>query len=579
MKIKIREIQTENLTRFMFSAPSWWVSMLAIFAIGGIIDLIYYAGFGTFSAIGFAYSIPAAFAYVATYPLVCLLGRQEFTWKRSGLLALAGEIFALPWLITAPFFGIPFAYVFGLGFIFAFRMFILVGVVDYRTPRMVLPAAMSAIPASVCALLIFGQELLMPVIVSFGSFAVCVFIFLMIFDLPLKRSCGLSGMHFVNVFIGHLTNGSSDMEAYFHKISEFVSVPVTTFFFRREGKKDIWFVVPNLHPGPMADIGGSNFPNILFREFQDEATVLVSHGCASHDLNMISNNETVKIATAIEKSRANVVYDSTASRPARNKCGNVSILSQKFGDSLLIVTTRSPEMTEDMDYSVGRIVMGEGKHRFGNVGFVDAHNCMTNVTKIIYPSTKAGNEFITGASVAFDRMENAEMYPLLAGVSHLELPFDRDNGFGDTGLVTLVTEAGGERTAYVLFDGNNVKEGVRETLRDAVLAEGFTDCEIMTTDSHVVNSLSGRNPVGLEVDVSEILPFVLDSLKRAVDDMSPASVGAATETCEGVEVFGPGKITQLTSLVLGIVSNLVPFCILFTVVAFFAVLIVCMIVL
>ncbi len=578
MKIKIRQIQPETLTRFMFRAPEWWQSLLIILAVGAVIELIGYAT-GSSIGLGMALAIPAAFAFLTTNPLVSVLGRQQFTWNRSALLALAGEIFAIIWLVTAPFFGIHFAYVFGLGFVFAIRMIVLVAVVDYHIPRMILPAAMPTLASSVCAFFMFGQEILMPVVVSFGSFALSVIVFLTIFDMPLKKSCGLSGMHFVNVFLGHLTNGSNDMEDYFHKISEFVSVPVTTFFFRREGKKDIWFVVPNLHPGPMADIGGSNFPNLLFHEFADDATVLVSHGCASHDLNMISNNETVKIAAAIKKSHPKAVYAGTASRPVRSQYGNVSILSQKFGDSLLMVTTRSPKMTEDMDYSIGRIVMGEGKLRYGNVGFVDAHNCMTAVTKIIYPSTKAGNEFITGASTAMAEMEHAEMFPLSAGVCHLELPFDRDCGFGDTGLVTLVTVAGGEKTAYVLFDGNNVKEGVREILRDAVLAEGFTDCEIMTTDSHVVNSMSGRNPVGLEIDAAEILPFVLDSLKRAMDDLSPAEVGAATETCEEVEVFGPGKIIQLTSLVSGIVSNLMPFCILFMIVAFFAVLIVCMIVL
>ena len=85
--------------------------------------------------------------------------------------------------------------------------------------------------------------------------------------------------------------------------------------------------------------------------------------------------------------------------------------------------------------------------------------------------------------------------------------------------------------------------------------------------------------MGLEVDVSEILPFVLDGIKRAVDDLSPADVGAATEICEEVEVFGPGKMIQLTSIVSGIVSNLIPLCILFLLVAFFAVLVVCMLVL
>ncbi len=578
MKIKIRELQPETLTRFMFRAPKWWQSLLAIVAIWAIIEMICNAA-NIGAGLSFAISIPAIVAFLTTNPLVRILGRQEFTWNRSALLALAGELFSIIWLVTAPLLGIPFAYVFGLGFVFAIRMIVLVAVVDYRIPRMILPAAMPTLAASVCALLVFGIGLIMPVLVSIGTFGICVVVFLTIFDIPLKRSCGLSGMHFVNVFLGHLTNGSNDMEDYFHKISDFVSVPVTTFFFRRAEKKDIWFVVPNLHPGPMSDIGGSNFPNLLFREFSDEATLLVSHGCASHDLNMISNNETVKIAAAIRKSQPQVSYSAEASRPARSRCGNVSILSQKFGDSLLMVTTRSPKMTEDMDYSIGRIIMGEAKLRYGNVGFVDAHNCMTNVTKIIYPSTKAGNEFITGGTAALCAMEDAEMFPLKAGVSHVELPFDRDCGFGDTGLVTLVTEAGGERTAYVLFDGNNVKEGVRDILRAAVLEMGFDECEIMTTDSHVVNSMSGRNPVGLEVDSLEILPFVLDGVKRAVDDLSPAEVGAATEICEEVEVFGPGKMIQLTSIVSGIVSNLMPLCILFLLVAFFAVLVVCMIVL
>ncbi|HJJ61238.1 MAG TPA: DUF2070 family protein, partial [Methanocorpusculum sp.] len=272
MKIKIREIQPETLTRFMFRAPKWWQSLLIILAIGAVIDLICYAsniGIG----LGFAFSIPAAFAILTTNPLVKILGRQEFTWNRSALLALAGEIFAIFWLLTAPLLGIPFAYVYGLGFVFAIRMIVLVAVVDYHIPRMILPAAMPTLASSACALLLFGSGILMPVIVSVGTFAVCVIAFLLLFDMPLKRSVGLSAMHFVNVFFGHLTNGSNDMEAYFHKISEFVSVPVTTFFFRRENKKDIWFVVPNLHPGPMADIGGSNFPNLLFQEFSNEATV------------------------------------------------------------------------------------------------------------------------------------------------------------------------------------------------------------------------------------------------------------------------------------------------------------------
>ncbi|MDO5845741.1 MAG: DUF2070 family protein [Methanocorpusculum sp.] len=576
--MKIREIQPENLTRFMFSAPKWWQALILMFALGAVVDLICF-GLGVPVLFGLAFSVPAAVAFLTTQPLVCLLGRQEFTWNRSGLLALAGEVFMLLWLLTALFLGLPFAYVFGVGFVLAVRMIVLVAVVDFRIGRMILPALMHPLAGCVTGVWFFGYGIIPPLAVSVGTFLICVCVFLKLFDVPLRRNCGISAMHFVNVFLGHLTNGSNDMEEYFHQISEFVSVPVTTFFFKRSGKKDVWFVVPNLHPGPMADIGGSNFPNILFRTFADTADVLVSHGCASHDLNMISNNETEKIASAIEASRAHAAYHAEASLPVRSECGAVSVLSQRFGNSLLMVTTRSPQMTEDMDYSIGRIVMGEGRAYYDNIGFVDGHNCMVDATKIIYPSTKAGNEFITAARSVIHSMQDAKMQPLSVGAAHVELPFDREHGFGETGIMTLVTEAAGQRTAYVLFDGNNVLAGVRETLRTAVLAMGFAECEIMTTDSHVVNSLSGRNPVGLAVPAEEIVPFVLDSVKRAVDDLSPAEAGAATGQCEDIEVFGPGRIVQLMALVSGVVSNVLPFCMLFLLIAFFAVLVVCLIVL
>ena len=369
------------------------------------------------------------------------------------------------------------------------------------------------------------------------------------------------------------------MEEYFHHISEYVSVPETTFFFKRSGKPDIWFVIPNLHPGPMAEIGGSNFPKILHDVFADEAVVIVSHGCTSHDLNLISNRETKSITRAIRESLDSVEYTGLASRPVRTRFGTVSILSQRFGDSLLMITTRSPEMTEDMDYSIGRIVMGVSKGRYKNIGFVDAHNCMTSVTNIIYPSTKTGNEFISGADEAMNGMLDAEMLPFSVGAAQVIPPFSRGEGFADMGILAMVTEVGGVKTAYVLFDANNVQMGVREILQSAVLGLGIDEVEIMTTDSHVVNSVSGRNPIGDAVSPSEIIPYVSEAVLKAVEDLSPASGGAATNMCEEVEVFGPSRIVQLTSTVNAIVTNLLPLATLLLTTAFLLIMVVCMIVL
>ena len=568
MKIKMRALQLENLTKYAFRAPPWWVSLLLTAAAGAVVELISYISAGIPAGLGAAAAVPQIALLLLVIPLTkkCF---QHLTWNRAGLLALANTAISLLFLLFAliPVFDCIFSYILASGFTLAFTIFILTAVVDYRVGKILPAALLPAVLQLTAVSFIAGLQFLVPALIADTAFALAAVLLLSVFDKPLKRGSGLIAMQFVNIYISHITGtghgGANQMEEYLTKISEPAVVPETTFFFRREGKQDIWFVVPNLHPGPLADIGGSNFPNILFEEFKDEALLFVSHGCASHDLNLISNNETEKIADAIRRSKAAAgknpgFYQASASAPVRSSCGSVSILSQRLGNSLLMVATRSPEMTEDMDYSIGRIIIGEARRWYDQVGFADGHNCIGKEDKITYPSTRIGNEYIKGATDAIESMRSAKMHPLSAGAAHTKLPFGRKDGFGDTGLVSLVTEAGGKKTAYVLFDGNNVEAGVRDILRNAVLKEGFDECEIMTTDSHIVNTISGRNPVGMAVPAEKILPYVLQSVRDAAADVSPAKVGAAAGDCENVRVFGPGKIIQLTSEVSGIVSHLLP---------------------
>ena len=75
------------------------------------------------------------------------------------------------------------------------------------------------------------------------------------------------------------------------------------------------------------------------------------------------------------------------------------------------------------------------------------------------------------------------------------------------------------------------------------------DAEIMTTDSHVVNTITGKNPVGMNVPVAEIAPFVIRALNAALEDLSPAEAAAGTAQCDHIVVFGSNRISQLASTV------------------------------
>jgi putative membrane protein len=145
------------------------------------------------------------------------------------------------------------------------------------------------------------------------------------------------------------------------------------------------------------------------------------------------------------------------------------------------------------------------------------------------------------------------------------------------GVLVLITEVVGTKTAYVLFDGNNVHMGVREVLRDAVLAVGVSEVEIMTTDSHVVNTISGKNPVGMAIPAEAILPHLLAAVSETIADISPAKVASATGMCRDVEVFGPSRMVQLSATVNAMVTNLLPLSVLLLLVSFLTTLLIFMV--
>ena len=164
-------------------------------------------------------------------------------------------------------------------------------------------------------------------------------------------------------------------------------------------------------------------------------------------------------------------------------------------------------------------------------------------------------------------MEDLPLEPLAVGVSHVRVPFSREQGFGSLGVQVLATEVGGERAAYVLIDGNNVAAGVRERLLPVVL-DHVDEAEIMTTDTHTVNTVSGKNPVGYRVPVEDIVPYVEQAVREAVEDLAPARVGAATAFCERINVFGSQRVSQLASTVNAMLAFIAPISFMILVLAF-----------
>jgi putative membrane protein len=543
------DVKLGQLTRYIFTAPSWKRSLFLIIILGLLLDG---AGVRAWAVLPFsgsiAFTIPALFGLALTKPVIEYSGKT-MTWNRSGLLALACTVFGVIITLAALALSItliPLFYAISLGFVFGLRLFVLVAIADYRIPRMLVPAFTQSGIGILAGMILFSP--------AFGIFAVVLHIvfglgftiLIWMIERPLYRAFGIRGLAFINAFIAHMTDGSKGMEDFFREIGEEIFVPQVSFFFKRHTGKQVIFTVPNLHPGPMGEIGGGNLPKIIHDNFDEEA--LVAHGCATHDFNLVSQSEINKVLNALHKSRKGLAYSTQAGKSGRLFAGSVHLLYQRFGNSVLLVTTRSPQRTEDLDFSIGMTIMAEGHRWFPDVAVVDAHNCMTDLSSPVLLATQTALEYQQASLDAMDACRTTPMYPFRIGVSHLILPFSREQGFGDLGIQVLLVEVEGQRTGYVLIDGNNMVKGVREILLDRILTL-VDHAEVMTTDSHVVNTITGKNPVGLHVQTSEFLPFVMEALQAAIDNLSPAEVATGTAQCEHIVVFGSNRISQLASTV------------------------------
>jgi len=413
---------------------------------------------------------------------------------------------------------------------------------------MVLPALAQSGFGIIAGMLLFSPSFALFALVLHLVFGLGFTILIWMIEQPLRRAFRIRGLAFINAFIAHMTDGGSQgMEDFFREIGEGIYVPQVSFFFSRGRERPVIFTVPNIHPGPMGEIGGGNLPKVLHDYFSPEET-FVAHGCATHDFNLVSESEIGKVINAMQKSRTGLAYSGMAGMSGRVTCGSVKVLYQRFGDALLLVTSRSPERTEDLDFAVGMTIMAEGHRWFPAVAVVDAHNCMTDLSPPVLLATHTATEYLQAAQKAMDACREMPSNPFRIGVSHHTVSFSRKQGFGDLGIQVMAVEAGGQKTAYILIDGNNIAAGIREVLLDAALAL-VDNAEIMTTDSHVVNTITGKNPVGMAVPARDIVPEVTQAIRDALLDLAPAEAAAATAQCENVVVFGSNRIVQLASTV------------------------------
>ena len=73
--------------------------------------------------------------------------------------------------------------------------------------------------------------------------------------------------------------------------------------------------------------------------------------------------------------------------------------------------------------------------------------------------------------------------------------------------------------------------------------------EVMTTDTHFVNTLSnGYNPVGV-YEKETVIESIKESIQLAIDDLEEVEAGCIVEKIKNIKTMGIGRYSELISTI------------------------------
>ncbi|WP_254537181.1 DUF2070 family protein [Halomarina litorea] len=580
-----------SLSRYIFRAPSWYASVafsLVIAALAGV------AAFESRFALEDAWQgvffigIPTVAASVLTPWVDRRLGGQ-LTPNRASLLALFCELVVVAVMtvvgviaVLSTRLGQQFVFdalLFALASVFAIRLLVVMAVSRKSLLAASVPASIQTLVGAALLFVYSGTMRFLEVggpltrsylsrperapaelsVIAPGDFvllagicvlyALAVWLFVVTIDRPWNRSLGVSVLDFFRGFIGHVAEGTRELEDFFEQLGEEAVVPVTVLSFRREdGEEKARFVLPMIHPGPMGEIGGGNLPERVAAS--TDGLGFPPHATAGHDFNLVTEREVDTIIETAARAHDRIEYAPTASRSVRTSDGEATLLGQAFGDGALLVSSFAPNFADDVSYAVGLSAAAEARTAgLRDVLLVDAHNSNNGLAGDdlghVTPGSVRSFSMIQAAGEAGGTLAAGEREPLRLGVAWERTEWTPREGIGPLGVRVAVVEVGDQRTGYVLVDGNNMEPGLRDALLESI-ADRVDEAEVMTTDTHIVNTVEADNQVGSAIDDGELRALIVDLVDAALADLEPVEAGMATERAS-VTVFGNDRTETLAS--------------------------------
>jgi putative membrane protein len=563
-------------SRFNRRTPSWRLSFLGTLGLSALLALVVFgpsfsggpwSSSGTTGAlIAWAvFAIPLVGGGLLSIPLSLSVGGALYLRRTMYLSLLSGALWlglAFLWrgfsLWLGPLPVAPLWFV-SWGMVLWLRHMVVMGVST--------PSHWRALPASLTVSLVgdaIGWAALghgVPEVVG-GLFALLAGFLGMIALLravnrPMEREFGEGGLALVRPLMEHMNDrdpgAQSRVESFFDRLSTYQDLYIQAIRFADGPSPGVVWIVPSVHPGPFGQLGSSDLPRKISEGLsQGGEAVVVPHSPSNHDQDIPTSGEVNRLIGEIRDLLSRLREGPLRASPLVSPRPGSLARAQVIGNAAIVVITQAPDPTDDIDYAVAEYIREEAR-RLGlqDVAVVDAHNSyVENRGGVPFGSPTAFQLFDDAVQALRKALQEAPSGPVRVGFAQIRGYTPREDGIGPEGISATVVEAAGRRTAYVLFDANNLLQGFREPLL-RILREWADDGEIMTTDNHIVHEVAGGlNPLGRRRPLDLLCHDLRELLPQAVSDLHPVRIYAGGTRLNRVRVLGPG-VTQRLMVALG----------------------------
>ena len=333
------------------------------------------------------------------------------------------------------------------------------------------------------------------------------------------------------------------------------------------------FVMPDLHYGPFAGVGGGLLPerlgSLVYRRYG--AVPFVMHGAVNIDDNPLYMHQIEEMEDKISENLDRMLK--TESKAAYGSVclgskGRCHIADISINHSHITLLSKAPYVTEDISRDVGKRLENVEALKGEQVFLVDAHNSRfesapEDELRGVYDNSKYEAMYADTIRKVFSK--GRRRGKLKFGSSTVKLSSvlkKHDIGSGYTSAA--VFDFGGKRFCVIYFDANNMLPGFRSNIISYVKKNFDMDSEICTSDTHSVNTIamSAMNSLGRYTNEKEIYPYVNKLVCDAIANMEYVRASSRTLFIEDFYTWGEHSFENILKMaedISRVIRHVIPF--------------------